>query len=87
MGSWDVRLLNASYKEEGEGVVVGPVHWRFTDAMVLDALRRTEIDGTPMNWSEDDILKLADNLRKVGKPMIVAANKCDIAPDGNIKKL
>jgi DNA polymerase I len=22
MGSWDVRLLNASYKEEGEGVVV-----------------------------------------------------------------
>ena len=59
----------------------------FTDAMVLGALRRTEIGETPMNWSEDDILKLADNLRKVGKPMIVAANKCDIAPDENIKRL
>ncbi|MCJ2556044.1 MAG: redox-regulated ATPase YchF [Candidatus Thermoplasmatota archaeon] len=59
----------------------------FTDAMVLDSLRRMETDETPMNWSEDDILRLADNLRTVGKPMIVAANKCDVAPDGNIKRL
>jgi len=59
----------------------------FTDAMVLDSLRRMETDETPMNWSEDDILRLADNLRTVGKPMIVAANKCDVAPDENIKLL
>lgn len=59
----------------------------FTDAMVLDSLRRMETDETPMNWSEDDILRLADNLRTVGKPMIVAANKCDVAPDENIKRL
>jgi len=59
----------------------------FTDAMVLDSLRRMETDETPMNWSDDDILKLADNLRTVGKPMIVAANKCDVAPDENIKRL
>ena len=59
----------------------------FTDAMVLDSLRRMATDETPMNWSEDDILRLADNLRTVGKPMIVAANKCDVAPDENIKLL
>jgi len=59
----------------------------FTDAMVLDSLRRMETDETPINWSDDDILKLADNLRTVGKPMIVAANKCDVAPDENIKRL
>ncbi|MFQ6107169.1 MAG: redox-regulated ATPase YchF [Thermoplasmata archaeon] len=59
----------------------------FTDSMVLEALRRTDIDEKPMNWSEDDILKLADNLRKVGKPMIIAANKCDVAPDENLKRL
>ena len=59
----------------------------FTDAMVMDSLRRMETDETPMNWSEDDILRLADNLRTVGKPMIVAANKCDVAPDENIKLL
>ncbi|MEE8182843.1 MAG: redox-regulated ATPase YchF [Thermoplasmata archaeon] len=59
----------------------------FTDAMVMDSLRRMETDETPMNWSEDDILRLADNLRTVGKPMIVAANKCDVAPNENIKLL
>jgi ribosome-binding ATPase YchF (GTP1/OBG family) len=58
-----------------------------TDSMILDALRRTEIDDKPMNWAEEDILKLAENLRKVGKPMIVAANKCDIAPEENVKLL
>jgi ribosome-binding ATPase YchF (GTP1/OBG family) len=59
----------------------------FTDSMVLEALRQMEVDEKPINWSEDDILGLAENLRRVGKPMIVAANKCDIAPDENIEKL
>jgi ribosome-binding ATPase YchF (GTP1/OBG family) len=59
----------------------------FTDSMVMDALRRAEIDDKPMNWEEEDILRLADNLRSVGKPLIVAANKCDVAPDENIKLL
>lgn len=59
----------------------------FTDSMVLEALRQMNVDEKPINWSEDDILGLADNLRKVGKPMIVAANKCDVAPDENLKKL
>ncbi|HEC81510.1 MAG TPA: redox-regulated ATPase YchF, partial [Thermoplasmatales archaeon] len=32
----------------------------------------------PSSWSDNDLLNLAFALRKVGKPMIIALNKCDL---------
>jgi ribosome-binding ATPase YchF (GTP1/OBG family) len=58
-----------------------------TDAHVALALRDLDISEKPTQWSEDDMLELADKIRKYSKPMIIAANKCDIAPPENIEKL
>lgn len=59
----------------------------FTESMVLEALRHSGIEEKPMNWTEEDTLQVANSLRSVGKPLIIAANKCDVAPEENISRL
>ena len=39
------------------------------------------------DWTDDDLMKLAKSIRKHTKPMILAANKADIAPNEIIEKL
>jgi ribosome-binding ATPase YchF (GTP1/OBG family) len=58
-----------------------------TDAHVALAFRDLDISEKPTQWSDDDMLELAEKIRKYSKPMIIAANKCDIAPPENIEKL
>jgi ribosome-binding ATPase YchF (GTP1/OBG family) len=41
----------------------------------------------PSSWSEEELLKLSEYVRKISKPMLIAFNKCDIAPDNLLKKL
>jgi ribosome-binding ATPase YchF (GTP1/OBG family) len=41
----------------------------------------------PSAWTEDDLLKLSDHIRKTSKPMLIAFNKCDIAQDEIITKI
>lgn len=45
---------------------------------IADAIRRTGLDAfKPTKWSEEDISNFVTELRKVSKPLIVAANKAD----------
>lgn len=54
---------------------------------ILSAIRSGSLDPSkPAQWSEDNLLFLADFLRKVSKPMIIAFNKSDKAPDQLMKK-
>jgi len=41
----------------------------------------------PTSWKEDELLALCDYLRKASKPMLIAANKMDVAPEENITRL
>src|SRR4030042_524043 len=42
----------------------------------------------PADWTNDELLKFAHDLRHLSKPMIIAANKCDkFASKGNIDNL
>jgi ribosome-binding ATPase YchF (GTP1/OBG family) len=44
--------------------------------------------GVPsMTTSVDGLVPLANALRRRGKPMLLAANKADLAPEGNLQKL
>jgi ribosome-binding ATPase YchF (GTP1/OBG family) len=38
----------------------------------------------PTEWSDDEIIKFLQSLRKVAKPMIIAANKADLCEDLDI---
>jgi ribosome-binding ATPase YchF (GTP1/OBG family) len=58
-----------------------------TEGQILTALREVKLSDKPSQWSEDELLLLADSIRKHSKPIIIAANKSDIAPTENVEKL
>ena len=52
-------------------------------ALIETGLARVE----HIKWSEEDMIGLCDAMREISKPMLIAANKADIAPRGNLDKL
>jgi hypothetical protein len=44
---------------------------------VKEVLLKLNLPEKPSTWKEEEIMKFASMLRKISKPMIVAANKCD----------
>ncbi len=58
-----------------------------TEIQITAALRKAGIDSPPVKWSDDELLNLCAEIRRSGKPMLIAANKCDQAPPGNLEKL
>jgi len=61
---------------------------RVDDRQVRAALSRLDIQtNKPSNWSDDELKGLITEIRKMNKPIIIAANKTDVAPEENIKQL
>ena len=58
-----------------------------TEAQILSALRQSGNNDDPSLWKDDELLQFCQALQKISKPMIVAANKADIAPPENMRKL
>lgn len=56
---------------------------------IAEALRREKLDiDKPTKWSEEDQVSFTKELRKISKPMIIAANKIDLPyAEENIKRL
>ena len=54
---------------------------------VILSLRKAAISKPIMKWDIDDALTLANSIQNVSKPIVVAANKADVASDANKKKL
>ena len=40
-----------------------------------------------VKWSEEDMIRLCDTIREISKPLLIAANKADIAQRENLDKL
>ena len=51
---------------------------KVTEEIVEDAIKKLKLLHHPEQWSEKELMDLARELRKVTKPMIIAANKIDI---------
>jgi ribosome-binding ATPase YchF (GTP1/OBG family) len=46
---------------------------------IIGALRKTGLNAEkPTFWSDDDLIKFLEELRKISKPMLIAANKIDL---------
>ena len=58
-----------------------------TEAQILASMKKSGNDGDPSLWKDDALLKFCQALQRISKPMIVAANKADIAPRENLKGL
>ncbi len=68
------------------------VHERLTglgvsEAQVSAAMREASPNENPMNWGEEDFLKIANAIRKYSKPMIIALNKADLASEDQLIRL
>ena len=59
----------------------------FSREQVVAALRECDLPENVQTWGEADGLALAQILQALGKPILVAANKIDIAPAQNIEAL
>jgi hypothetical protein len=55
---------------------------------ITGAMRKINLDHTkPGQWTETDLFKLTDYVRAISKPIIIAFNKCDKAPENLMAKM
>jgi len=56
---------------------------------IFEAIRKTGLNpDKPTLWSEEDFIRFLDALRRVSKPMLIAANKMDLPPaEENLERL
>jgi ribosome-binding ATPase YchF (GTP1/OBG family) len=54
---------------------------------VAAVLRELDYESDPMAWDDSDREELARLLRQRTKPIVVVANKADVAPEGNVERL
>ncbi|MBT5273066.1 redox-regulated ATPase YchF [Candidatus Woesearchaeota archaeon] len=62
---------------------------KVSEVMVEGAIKKLNLDPeNPVKWTEEDLMNLATHLRRITKPMIIAANKVDIpGADENYNKI
>jgi hypothetical protein len=54
---------------------------------IYSAMKNLQMDSKkPSGWSDEELLKLTDYVRKISKPMLIAFNKCDKAPENFLSK-
>ncbi|MFQ6064101.1 MAG: redox-regulated ATPase YchF [Candidatus Bathyarchaeia archaeon] len=56
---------------------------------ILKALRETDLNADkPTTWNDDELIKFLDELRSASKPILIAANKIDLATaEENVERL
>ena len=59
----------------------------FPEAQIHLALRDTALDPKMARWTHEDLLRLGRSLQRRGKPMILAANKADLATPEQLERL
>ena len=96
IGMWLYGILKKNWSKlmRNYGAMGGKPEQIMIDQMggagVLDNhIRRalTEMKTDPLSWDEESVKKFATLLREYSKPMIIAANKADIAPKEFVDKL
>ncbi len=58
-----------------------------SEGEVVSALRKVELPSDTTEWGEEDFFELAQAIRKKSKPIIIAANKMDMATEEDLRAL
>jgi ribosome-binding ATPase len=89
----DWQKIARTAETEKKGILV-PLEERLTGlgikrSSIFEAIRKTELNADkPASWSDEDFLRFVDNLRRISKPMLIAANKIDLpTAEENVKRL
>lgn len=51
------------------------------------AIKKANLQEDFTKWNDEELLKLSTNIREIGKPILLALNKADIAPLEMVKRL
>ena len=97
---WLVQIIKKDWRkiiqmvETTRGSIIDPLSDRLSGLAIrkthiIEALRKTNLEPErPARWSDEDLFNFVSVLRKVAKPMIIAANKIDLPyAEENIEKL
>jgi len=78
----DASDLFSMLEERLSGLAIKRTH-------IFEAIRKTGLNAEkPTSWTEEDLLKLLDLLRKIAKPMLIAGNKIDLEfAEQNVSRL
>ena len=61
---------------------------KINEGMIKAAMKNLNLSEKPLEWSEQNLFEFVRELRRVSKPIIIAANKIDLPESAeNIKKL
>ena len=60
---------------------------KFSREHVITALRKASISKPIMKWGAEEGIIIAELLQSIAKPIVIAANKADIASEENLKNL
>ncbi|MFB6082173.1 MAG: redox-regulated ATPase YchF [Halanaeroarchaeum sp.] len=58
-----------------------------TEHEVAASLRAIDYPENPQQWTDEDRRRLAEDVRARTKPIVVVANKVDVAPEENVERL
>ncbi len=90
MKTWDRMARQAELENKKIARMLGEqlTGLRIKEEHVTAAIRSLNLDAEkPSQWSDEDMFQLADFIRKTSKPMIIAFNKSDKAPDALMEKM
>jgi ribosome-binding ATPase YchF (GTP1/OBG family) len=87
--NWEKAAKQAHLQNEP---IEGVIHDRLTglgvtEAQISAAMRDAKPPANLTQWGPEDLLNIAEAIRKYSKPMIIAMNKADLADDGTIQRL
>jgi len=60
---------------------------RVSEAQIERAINESGLTSSNIGWADSDIESFSRSLLKISKPLVVAANKVDVAPPGALDKL
>ncbi len=85
--NWDKMSRLEMQKDREEILYDTLCGLKFGRKKIRKALEDLGLDKRLAQWSDEEIKKLAERVLKESKPIIIAANKVDIAPKENIERL
>ena len=81
------RSMTAAGGKKVEAVIAERVTGLgINDAQVKHVLTHLALPS-PIHWTQDDIMRVAVEMRKLSKPILLALNKADVAEPGTVERL
>jgi ribosome-binding ATPase YchF (GTP1/OBG family) len=88
---WDriVRMVEYAKKDLRTVLLERLSGLGISERELMQALQELELDKkSPGSWNDEDLMRFAEILRELSKPMVIAANKIDIPEaEDNVKRM